>query len=73
MILLTGYSVSEAGNIAETIRNQVKELSKDHIRVTISAGVTQHLEDDTVQATINRVYALMYKAKNLGKDCVQTD
>lgn len=73
MVLLTGYSVSEAGNIAETIRNQVKELSKDHIRVTISAGVTQHLEDDTVQATINRVDALLYKAKNLGKDCVQTD
>ena len=72
MVLLTGYSDAEACDIAETIRRQVKNLSKGQTRVSISAGVARYLEKETVQETINRVDALLYQAKNHGKDCVQS-
>jgi diguanylate cyclase (GGDEF)-like protein len=71
MILLSGYSDAEAGELAERIRRQVKGLSDRQISVSISVGVAHHLGSETVQETINRVDVLLYQAKNHGKDCVQ--
>ncbi len=73
MILLSDYSVSEAKALAEDIRSKVKTSLDLERPISISVGVTRHIEGENVQDTITRVDELLYQAKNKGKDMVCSD
>lgn len=73
MVVAFNCDEEKAKEIADTIRERVKEESKNVTGVTISVGVTKHHSNEEVTDTINRVDELMYEAKVLGKDRVCSD
>ncbi len=73
MVVAFNCDEEKAKEIADTIRERVKEESKNVTEVTISVGVTKHHRNEEVTDTINRVDELMYEAKVLGKDRVCSD
>ncbi|WP_026660401.1 sensor domain-containing diguanylate cyclase [Butyrivibrio sp. AC2005] len=73
MILLTGYTDLQIYDLAETIRKQIKQTSEAQIAFTISVGITKHLPEESVPSTLDRVDALLYDAKNNGKNMVCSD
>lgn len=73
MVVAFNCDENKAKEIADTIRESVKEESKNVTGVTISVGVTKHHSNEEVTDTINRVDELMYEAKVLGKDRVCSD
>lgn len=70
MILLTGYTDLQVYDLAEAIRKQIKQTSEAQIAFTISVGITKHLPEESVPSTLDRVDALLYDAKNNGKNMV---
>lgn len=73
MILLTGYTDLQVHDLAEAIRKQIKQTSEAQIAFTISVGITKHLPEESVPSTLDRVDALLYDAKNNGKNMVCSD
>jgi diguanylate cyclase (GGDEF)-like protein len=73
MILLTGYTDLQVYDLAEAIRKQIKQTSEAQIAFTISVGITKHLPEESVPSTLDRVDALLYDAKNNGKNMVCSD
>ncbi len=71
LILCPETNENGSGEIAERIRlaTESKKL-KDGISITISAGVTAHQTQDTLDDLLNRVDKAMYHAKNNGKNQV---
>lgn len=79
-IIFPKTSVFGAGQAAQNIRKLLYEtdfiLSHDRSsigRVSVSFGVTQILSGDTVADLIRRADGLLYKAKALGRNRVETD
>lgn len=73
MLFVSGYSPEQVKDIAERLRKRVKACPDSEVQVTISVGVTRHHAGESVLATIDRVDALMYRAKAQGKDRVCSD
>ena len=72
MLLLHDTDVSAASFIAELIRQCFANTSFPTVRMqTISLGVTQTTEDDTLDSLCTRVDAALYKAKKSGKNKVE--
>lgn len=72
MLLLHDTDVSAASLIAELIRQCFANTSFPTVRMqTISLGVTQAKEDDTLDSLCTRVDAALYKAKKSGKNRVE--
>ncbi|MDE6906103.1 MAG: diguanylate cyclase [Lachnospiraceae bacterium] len=72
MLLLHDTDVSAASFIAELIRQCFANTSFPSVRMqTISLGVTQTREDDTLDSLCTRVDAALYKAKKSGKNRVE--
>lgn len=76
-VIVPATQVKEAAEIANTIRQAVmgKELVKRSTgetlgRVTISIGVAEMREDDTVQSIIERADQCLYAAKHAGRNRV---
>lgn len=79
-IIFPRTSLFNAGNVVDSIRRQLSEtdfvLSRDRRpigQVTASFGVTQLRPGDTIPELIKRADALLYRAKRLGRDRVETD
>lgn len=71
MLLLPDTNVNAAAEVAEMIRAQFEAHRYPDIpSQTISVGVTQARESDTVDILCNRVDEALYKAKQSGKNMV---
>jgi diguanylate cyclase (GGDEF)-like protein len=73
MILAIGYTDAEIYAFAEGIREQVKNPEVMHRPITVSIGLTKHRAGESAKETIDRVDALLYRAKNEGKDRICND
>ena len=72
MLLLHDTEVSPASFIAELIRQCFANTAFPTVRMqTISLGVTQAKEDDTLDSLCTRVDSALYKAKKSGKNRVE--
>jgi len=72
LIVLPDTDFENAINLAERIRDKIKEKLIANIRVTISLGITSIQEkDETINDMIKRTDEALYKAKNSGRDRVE--
>jgi diguanylate cyclase len=79
-IIFPKTSVFGAGHATENIRKLLHDtefiLSRDRSsigRVSVSFGVTQLLPGDSMADLIRRADGLLYKAKKLGRNRIETD
>ncbi len=76
VIFLPDTNLSAARRLAERFRKAVMdepfETEAGALRVTISAGVAEMKEEDTLQSLLARADAALYRAKNAGRNCVIT-
>jgi diguanylate cyclase (GGDEF)-like protein len=79
LILLPDTHLDDSQNLAERMRNNIKKdllIESDityNISVTISAGVTYLYDDDSsIDDVIKRADDSLYKAKNAGRDRVES-
>lgn len=73
--VLTGCRYEEAIAVAERIRascheTQVLTSNGESIQFSTSVGVTEYEAGETIETTLNRVDESLYKAKELGRNCV---
>ncbi|RKI77300.1 diguanylate cyclase [bacterium 1xD42-87] len=74
MVLLRGTDSSSAAYIADLMRECFANTSFPGIRPqTVSLGVTQAREDDTVDSLCTRVDMALYRAKQSGKNRVEIE
>ena len=74
LILFTNASKDVAFNLAEKIRNAIKEVEfEEHpeVKVTISGGLLENVNDINPDSFINKVDKMLYKAKKNGRDRVE--
>ncbi|AOM84464.1 GGDEF domain-containing protein [Salisediminibacterium beveridgei] len=73
-IILSYQTKDQAKKLAETIQGQVESYSfiDDH-PITISLGVEEMQQDDTVDSLVNRADKLLYHAKESGRNRVCSD
>ena len=77
-LILEGTALADARQIAEKVRSAVASSQWQArtgrgapvIRTTISIGVAQHQEGDTVATLIDRTDRALYRAKNAGRNRV---
>jgi diguanylate cyclase (GGDEF)-like protein len=76
-LFLTHADAKAGAAVAENLRKAIRELSIAHsaieISVTSSFGVAELRRNDSLEAIMDRADANLYKAKNLGRNCVVTD
>jgi diguanylate cyclase (GGDEF)-like protein len=75
VIMLPETSAEQGHIIAERIRQEFRDEpfqpeAGQNVHVTVSIGVTQYIQPETLTAFINRADKCMYKAKRQGKDQV---
>ncbi|MBD8526592.1 sensor domain-containing diguanylate cyclase [Pseudomarimonas arenosa] len=74
IVLLRDTSLSLALQLAEKVRLAIGaldiELGAHSLHATISAGVTELLHDEPLEALIARADAALYQAKAAGRNCV---
>jgi diguanylate cyclase (GGDEF)-like protein len=77
LVLLDDCALDGAGERAEVIRQAVRaqpvRFGREEIVVTISLGVTQYREGETLEALIRRSDEALYEAKRRGRDRVSRD
>jgi diguanylate cyclase len=77
LLVLIQTGLDGARECAERIRARI-ELSDclgndTHRRVTVSSGVTQHRQGESLQDTLQRADAALYRAKTAGRNRVECD
>ena len=74
LIIMPGYSIEESKDIAKTIKQELERPirinEKGHIKITISAGVTQIDKEEDIDLLLQRCDDKMYEAKNSGKNTI---
>jgi len=77
-MILTACSVDEAGAAAERMREAVGQsrwklstITDAVLEATVSIGVTQYREKDSVETLVHRADGALYEAKNAGRDQVK--
>ena len=72
VILLPGTGAEEAEKIAEEVRSLVANSdANEHGAITISCGICEHAEDESLDSWIHRCDLALYKAKNSGRNQVR--
>ncbi|MCS7279234.1 MAG: diguanylate cyclase [Thermodesulfobacteriaceae bacterium] len=73
VILLPETELNGAKNLAEHLRKKIKEIEIPKIgNITASFGVTSFKVGDNEDTLMQRADFMMYKAKEAGRDCVQS-
>jgi len=74
LLLLPDTQPSDAEKVVERLRARLSSMDtwreRPELRVTFSGGITAHREGESMQNTIARADAALYKAKNNGRDRV---
>jgi len=74
LLLLANTSLADAETVVERVRQRLSHADtwceQPELRVTFSGGITAHRDDEDMQETIARADALLYQAKDAGRDCV---
>ena len=68
VVLLPNTHLEHALRIAEKLRKAIEKLSFNSFSVTVSIGVTQIKENDTIKTWIKRADKALYRAKKSGKN-----
>lgn len=73
-IILMEASVSEAAGLAERIRQSCSHLSTEKTNkieqeITISIGISEYQERDSLDTLIDRADKALYTSKKKGKNC----
>ena len=72
VMLLPTASLLNAMQLAEKIRHHVEMLELEPVgRITVSLGVTQVKNGDSMESAIQRADEALYEAKNSGRNCVK--
>ncbi|HOJ63161.1 MAG TPA: diguanylate cyclase [Spirochaetota bacterium] len=75
LIILPDTNLQEAAIMAERILNLVRcyefQTSKGPINLTISIGIAEYKEGETIDQFIERVDQKLYEAKNSGRNCIK--
>lgn len=74
LLLLPNSDLAHASNLAEKIRTQIAQrmirVNGDEFGVTVSLGVGEYKQDESLQSLINRVDVALYQAKAQGRNKV---
>ncbi len=74
LILLEDETLNEAVALAETLRaaleNKTFEINQSNIKITMSFGVSQHLQEHSFQEIVHLADMNLYKAKESGRNKV---
>jgi len=70
IILLPETDLEGAKKVAEKLRRIIQELSIDNTKLTASFGITELLENDSMETFIKRADKALYRAKKEGKNKV---
>ncbi len=79
IVLMPEADLNSALEVAERLRRSVEQTefrasAKDFFKLTISVGVTQwKAQDNTLEPTIRRADSALYRAKELGRNRVESD
>ncbi|MFH1806076.1 MAG: diguanylate cyclase [Pseudomonadota bacterium] len=75
ILLMPATSLAEATaktrEIADAIRENAVRYGRDNIRITISAGVSEHREGESLSTLVSRVDNALYSAKKSGHDHIE--
>lgn len=55
--------------IIECVRKHVFKTKKGNLKITISIGLSQFQQNDSIDTLLERVDSAVYEAKNSGRDC----
>jgi len=73
VLILTNTDVSQAGVLVEKLRKAVKarefSFKQECVTLSLSAGLTETWDGDSVKSIYERADAALYRAKNSGRDC----
>jgi len=74
LVILPETSLEGACTAADHLLESVRALGSDAVprQITISAGVAEWKEEDSVKQLLQRSDLLLYKAKNAGRNCYQS-
>ena len=74
LVLMPNCPVDNAADRAEAIRNAVRNkpirFGRDDIQITISLGVAQYRETESLDSLVSRVDSALYRSKREGRDRV---
>ncbi|WP_158590648.1 GGDEF domain-containing protein [Salinisphaera sp. LB1] len=75
LVLMPGLDLATAADVAETLRARTADrpvtAAGADLRVTLTVGVTRQEAGESVDQTISRADAALYRGKELGRNCVQ--
>jgi len=73
VLLLTNTNVAQAGVLVEKLRKAIKarefSFNQERVTLSLSAGLTETWDGDSVKSIYERADAALYRAKNSGRDC----
>jgi diguanylate cyclase (GGDEF)-like protein len=74
LLILPSTPIEEAAGVAQRLRercaNSENWVNDPKLQVTFSAGITAHVSCEAIDSTIARADALLYQAKDAGRDQV---
>jgi two-component system cell cycle response regulator len=75
VVVMPETKLDDAVKVAERIRNNIEQKTVTHegntIKVTVSIGVAQALEDSTMESLLDSVDKALYRAKENGRNRVE--
>jgi len=75
VVLLNSIDLKVARHVCERVRTSVLEsrFSSEQLPVTVSIGVAQYQNAESVLELVGRADALLYRAKQSGRNCIKYD
>ncbi len=77
-IVVTNHSISEVHAVLQSVEHQfvqhpIVTTEGDHISLSFSAGLTNHLNGEVLDNTLKRADRMLYSVKNNGRGWIITD
>jgi len=74
LLLLSQTPGADALGVCERVRKRIEDTRLDFLpkqrRITVSLGMAEHRNGDTLEQTLKRADAALYEAKRSGRNCV---